>query len=330
MRFCKFCGAPLPGAGESQPAPPPPERRAAVTARPGYAQAAQPVADGPPAPYGAPHPPAASAVTSDPDRYPRRPDSLRSPVDSGQQRLDGAQQQPPVGAKTGLYVPFASASSPHSGRLVVVGSDGQEGPSFPLTGDQVDIGRSEGTVVLPDDRYMSPRHARLVRIGGRWHVRDLQSTNGVLYRISKPHELADGDLLLVGVEVLRFELVMEAELALGTAIQHGTFVFGSPALPRAARLVQRTVEGVARDVYHLHRIETVIGRESGDIVFTDDPYMSRRHAMVRRTKDAGKVTLVDLNSSNGTFVAIRGDMALEDGDAIRVGQHLFRVELAPR
>jgi pSer/pThr/pTyr-binding forkhead associated (FHA) protein len=147
-------------------------------------------------------------------------------------------------------------------------------------------------------------------------------------RIDKPHELLDGDLLLLGVEVLRFDLVMDAELGLGPAVQHGTYVFGSPALPRPARLLQRTVEGVARDVYHLHRPETVIGRESGDIVFTDDPYMSRRHALIRRTPAPSTFTLVDLESSNGTFVAIRGDRALKDGDSIRVGQHLFRVELA--
>jgi pSer/pThr/pTyr-binding forkhead associated (FHA) protein len=211
----------------------------------------------------------------------------------------------------------------------VVGGDGQEGPSFPLVGDQIDIGRSEGSVVLPDDKYMSPRHARILRVNGNWQLRDLDSTNRIFFRLREPHELVDGDLLLLGVEVLRFELAMDAELGLGPAVQHGTLVFGSPALPRPARLVQRTVEGVARDVYHLHRLETVIGRESGDIVFTDDPYMSRRHATIRRSTASGSMTLVDLNSSNGTFVAIRGDCVLQDGDSIRVGQHLFRVELAP-
>lgn len=230
---------------------------------------------------------------------------------------------------TGQYVPFTGVTSLVSGRLVMMGADGQEGPSFALTGDQIDIGRSEGAIVLADDQYMSARHARLIRRQGRWHLRDLESTNGVYIRLRSPHELCDGDLLLLGVEVLRFELVADAEAGLGPAIQHGTHVFGSPALPRPARLVQRTVEGVGRDVYHLHRRETVIGRESGDIVFTDDPYMSRRHASIRRASNTGRFTFVDLNSSNGSFVAIRGDCVLQDGDSIRVGQHLFRVELAP-
>jgi len=37
--------------------------------------------------------------------------------------------------------------------------------------------------------------------------------------------------------------------------------------------------------------------------------------------------LSDLSSSNGTYLAIRDDVRLADGDFIRLGQHLFRVDL---
>ena len=107
-------------------------------------------------------------------------------------------------------------------------------------------------------------------------LRDLDSTNHVYVRLRKPHPLRDGDLLLLGLEVLQFQTVSDGERGLGHAIQHGTFLFGSPATPRRARLCQRTVEGVIRDVYHLFRDETIIGREVGDIVFTADPFLSRR------------------------------------------------------
>ena len=101
-----------------------------------------------------------------------------------------------------------------------------------------------------------------------------------------------------------------------------------PSTPRRARLCQRTVEGVTRDVYHLFRDETVIGRETGDIVFTADPFLSRRHAAIRRSPMTGEFTITDLDSSNGTYVAIRGDTTLANGDFVRIGQHLFRVDLA--
>lgn len=333
MRFCKFCGAPLPTAPEKRDPVPSlsAERYAEIKDR--NEEPPPPTQRGLASDYGSPssprprvsQPQAPESIGST-ERSRTRPASTRSPTETRDEVLTG---EPTVGTKTGQFVPFSGSSSLPAGRLVVVGGDGQEGSSFPLVGDQVDIGRSEGSVVLADDKYMSPRHARLMRVDGAWHLRDLESTNGVFFRIRDPHVLVDGDVLLLGVEVLRFELVMDAELGLGPAVQHGTLVFGSPALPRPARLVQRTVEGVARDVYHLHRLETVIGRESGDIVFTDDPYMSRRHATIRRSTSSGAMTLVDLNSSNGTFVAIRGDCVLKDGDSIRVGQHLFRMELAP-
>jgi len=197
-----------------------------------------------------------------------------------------------------------------------------------LQGTQSDIGRTEGDIVLDDDYYVSPRHARLVFQADKWFIRDLQSTNGVYRRIWEPHVLKDGDLLLLGLEVLQFETVSDAERGLGHASQHGTLLFGSPSLTRRARLCQRTVEGITRDVHHLFRDETVIGREVGDIVFTADPFLSRRHASIRRAPMSGTFTLTDLDSSNGTFVAIRGDVPLNNGDYLRVGQHLFRVDLA--
>lgn len=223
-------------------------------------------------------------------------------------------------------VPVAT-NQPQKGRLVVIVEDGSEGKSFPLEDRQVDVGRVEGDILLGDDQYVSPRHARFVPEGGRWLVRDLASTNGVYRRIREPHTLKDGDLLLLGLEVLQFETVNDAERGLGHASQHGTLLFGSPSTPRRARLCQRTVEGVVRDVYHLFRDETVIGREVGDIVFTADPFLSRRHAIIRRSSGSGEFAITDLDSSNGTYVAIRSDRTLVNGDHLRIGQHLFRVDL---
>jgi pSer/pThr/pTyr-binding forkhead associated (FHA) protein len=89
----------------------------------------------------------------------------------------------------------------------------------------------------------------------------------------------------------------------------------------------RTVEGVPRDIFYVRRSETVLGRESGDIVFTDDPFLSRRHAIIQHDRENSRFLLIDLSSSNGTFLLIRGDVGLKGGDQFRVGQQLFRVEL---
>jgi pSer/pThr/pTyr-binding forkhead associated (FHA) protein len=209
-----------------------------------------------------------------------------------------------------------------------------------------DIGRSEGSIVLVEDGYISPRHARIALREGSYFLRDLSSTNGVFLRIpfaaggasggddglNSEQPLGDQELFLVGQQVLRFEVVRHAEEGFGVASENGTLLFGTPAAPRYARLTLRTVEGVARDVFHLRKTETIIGRELGDIVFTDDPFLSRRHAAVRVYASASnergphRFTLADLGSSNGTFLQIREEVRLRHGTHFRVGQQLFRFD----
>jgi pSer/pThr/pTyr-binding forkhead associated (FHA) protein len=238
----------------------------------------------------------------------------------------------------------------------VITKDGGEGASYPIY-EQIDVGRTEGDVVVHEDRYLSPRHARILRrkasTGAMELVlRDLGSANGIFLRIGNNAAtgaapgaangaeagaasganpaatvLQDQDLFLVGQQVLKFQIVKDAEEGLGPATHHGTLLFGTPQAPRFARLTLRTVEGVARDVFYLRKPETVLGRESGDIVFTDDPFLSRRHAIIQYDRENKRFLLADLGSSNGTFLQIRGDVGLKDSDQFRVGQQLFRVEL---
>jgi len=80
--------------------------------------------------------------------------------------------------------------------------------------------------------------------------------------------------------------------------------------------------------------ENVIGRDPGVAVRIDAPGVSRRHARI--LAEAGRFTLEDLGSKNGTY--LRGERLspsaeLADGDEFRLGQTLlvFRVlrEVAP-
>ena len=222
---------------------------------------------------------------------------------------------------------FGAEPGAPGARLVTILKDGSEGPSYRLPGPTTDIGRSEGNITLPDDPYLSPRHARIAYRGGRYYVRDLSSVNGVYYKLRDATALSHGDLVLAGQQVLRVEILTEAETSLGPVMHYGVTLFGAPEVQRFARLVQLRTDGVPGDIYHLYRDETVIGRETADVVFSDDAFMSRRHAAFRIDRAQRRVSVRDLGSSNGTLVQFRGEREITEGDLFRIGHHLFRFDV---
>jgi pSer/pThr/pTyr-binding forkhead associated (FHA) protein len=377
MRFCVACGgllaAPPPAQAAPRPARPPIDLSRTVPDPPSFnpallAAAAQPPPAAPSAPVIAPGR-VMDLGTPPPQAFQRLCARCRGACDATSQfcRFCGASladaqafplqpaPNPIAAAPAPAPAVVAPAASTTRARLVLIARDGGEGPSFPL-GESTDIGRSEGNVVIADDRYISPRHARITLRQGAFYLRDLESTNGMYVRIPFPRQrdaaapvavplptagaenqasaeqiLTDQDLFLVGQQVLRFEVVKNAEEGFGVASENGTLLFGTPAAPRYARLSQRTVEGVVRDVFHVRKAETVIGREQGDIVFNDDPFLSRRHCVLRVSgggSDQGprSFTLADLGSSNGTFLQVREEVRLRHGDHFRIGQQLFRFD----
>src|SRR5260370_23782875 len=66
------------------------------------------------------------------------------------------------------------------------------------------FGRSEADIRFPDDQFLSPLHSNLSWEEGRLEVRDLGSRNGTWVFLEAPYRLTDGDLILIGSQVLRF------------------------------------------------------------------------------------------------------------------------------
>jgi pSer/pThr/pTyr-binding forkhead associated (FHA) protein/ribosomal protein L40E len=322
MRFCRECGTALESAAyqASSAAPPRPSARPAASAPSG---AFAPVAVSPPAQ------PAQSALTcarcggaGDPGS--RFCKFCGSPLEAAAQAPVPSRPPAPQGAP-------ASRPAPARGRpraqVVVILRNGSEGRVYPLDGTQTDIGSREGEILLNDDPFLSARHARIEVKGDNYVLRDLGSINGIYARIKNPVELVDADMILVGQQVLIFKVLTEAERRIGPARQQGVMIFGTPEVRRSAKLVQYTTEGLERDVHYLCREETVLGREQADVVFPDDPFLSRRHAAIAMSKDEQRFTLRDLGSSNGTAVRCRGERVLQAGDQFRLGRHLFRFDL---
>lgn len=208
-------------------------------------------------------------------------------------------------------------------QLVAINEDGSDGIQIPLRYTETIIGRS-GDTRFPTDAFLSPKHSRLLVEDGKLFIEDLFSLNGTYVRIRDEVRLNPGDCFLMGRQVLRFER-FEQTITPKARSADGTRYMGSPPPGGQYKILQVGIGGVYQNVYCLPESGAVLGREKGDIVFPRDRFMSSRHAQIY-PRDDGHYYLVDLNSSNGTWVKIWDRYQLEDGDLIFLGQQLFRVE----
>jgi pSer/pThr/pTyr-binding forkhead associated (FHA) protein len=209
-------------------------------------------------------------------------------------------------------------------RLVQINGDGSDGHVHQLGAGPVDIGRTSGNLVFDDDPFLASRHARIAATAEGHLLTPLEKRNGVYRRLRGPAEVKAGDRILIGTQLLMFEVPPDLERAAGACSENGLVVFGSRTRPSWGRLLQLTPAGVPRDVYHLGRTEVIVGRDKSDVVFSDDELVSGRHAKL--TVQRGRILLEDLSSLNGTFLSVREPQVLVSGDVIRMGNEVLRFE----
>jgi predicted component of type VI protein secretion system len=209
-------------------------------------------------------------------------------------------------------------------RLALLGDSGEVLAQYTLDRGEAVIGRGDADIRFESDTFMSPVHTRLeVRDGKLW-MRDLGSRNGSWAFIDGPTKLTDGDLILVGSQLLRFRRLgypgpnppeADSTRRMGSTV---------PTVDIAV-IEQLRADGSCRDVYHLSPARTVaIGREAGDWVFPYDPTMSGRHAEIR--SEDSEFFVHDTNSRNGVAMAVRGERALGRGHRLLIGDQILRVE----
>jgi pSer/pThr/pTyr-binding forkhead associated (FHA) protein len=214
--------------------------------------------------------------------------------------------------------------SPWDIRLIAINEDGSDGLEIPLDYMKTVVGRT-GDTRFPTDAFLSPKHAALTIDHGSLGIEDLYSLNGTFIKLADEIPLTPGDVFLMGRQVLRFEK-FEQTITPKARASDGTRYMGSPPPGGQYKLLQVGIGGVIQNVYCIPESGAVLGREKGDIIFPRDKFMSGRHAEIYPRED-GTYCLVDLNSSNGTWIKIWEKTSLKDGDFIFMGQQLFRVEI---
>ncbi|HTS89186.1 MAG TPA: FHA domain-containing protein [Gemmatimonadales bacterium] len=217
-------------------------------------------------------------------------------------------------------------SGPTSPRLALLDRSGQVAQHFPLATAVTTLGRQGADINFPDDDYLSPLHAQFLYLDGILTVRDLGSKNGTWLYLDEPHRLTDGDLVLLGSQILRFRRL--GYPGPRPPEQDQTRRLGS-LTPAAdiANLAQIRADGSPRDIITLSPGRTVrVGREQGEWQFPYDSSMSALHALVR-SEDADFV-LVDAGSRNGVAIAVRGERRVSPNARLLAGDQMLRAELA--
>ena len=203
-------------------------------------------------------------------------------------------------------------------RLVLIREDGTEGGVLVVEGGPETIGRSLGPP-FDSDAYLSPHHAELTATVDGLLIDDLDSLNGVFFKLEGRAELQHRDFFRVGQELLLYEDLPEP-----TPTADGTERMGSPNPAYWGRVsVMVSPERVAA-AYPMNDEGVGIGRENGEITFPDDGYVSGSHCKI--VGDDEGVFLEDLGSSNGTYMRVRKGQLIRSGTMILVGQQLFRVD----
>jgi pSer/pThr/pTyr-binding forkhead associated (FHA) protein len=206
--------------------------------------------------------------------------------------------------------------------LTALRADGSEAGTYRLPdAQQITLGRDTGSI-FAGDSYLSPRHATFTRRGAQLSIKDEDSLNGVYLKL-RPHEpclLEFGDLFRIGQEIIRLE-----ELKGQGRSPDNVERFGSPAKGYIGRLALVIGRDTTGNAFPIPERGVHCGRERGDILFSEDGYVSGLHCSIAKGPD-GRIYLTDIGSSNGTFVRLRHEHTVGATDILLMGQQLFRID----
>jgi two-component system, cell cycle response regulator len=222
--------------------------------------------------------------------------------------------------------------------LVVIYSPepGLLGKRFVLDRAVLRVGRgADNTVVLEGDS-VSRRHARFEKRGNRWHVVDLNSTNGTYLNeqlVVGEQILNNSDRVKIGPAILKFLSGADAEAKYHEEIYRMTIIDGLTQIHNKrylfevmdrectrARRHDRVLSVVMFDIDHFKKINDQFGHLAGD-------YALRELARICQDRIRRDETFARYGGEEFTVVlpetALEGALALAEDLRARTEQHDF-------
>jgi pSer/pThr/pTyr-binding forkhead associated (FHA) protein len=196
-----------------------------------------------------------------------------------------------------------------------------DGRAVPLAGHMC-LGRAGHNDIVLDDSFAAREHAEIEVAGEQVLLRDLGSGNGTFVnevQITDPQLLRDGDRIRIGQTSLVFHQLQ----AMALATEDTATLLWETKEP----LWLVRADGQRFAVTHSLRL----GRASDNDLVLDDRSVSHYHARIDLV--AGRPTVVDLESSNGTWVngqRISAPQPLQHGDRLQLGGSLFTFQVEGR
>ncbi|MDJ0839373.1 MAG: FHA domain-containing protein [Acidobacteriota bacterium] len=187
---------------------------------------------------------------------------------------------------------------------------------FPMTGDVIRIGRKEGIEVELKGNGISRLHAQIRRCDEGWELIDLKSTNGtyVNRKMVKSKILTHSDFIQIGDAELLYETEAGTDRDIPQAYSEDMsfYLIG----------LTDTMDG---KTFPLEKETITIGRLDDNDIVISSKSISGYHAEVKI--DHGSYFLIDLNSTNGTFLNGRKveQTEIRAGDIIRINNFNFKV-----
>ena len=204
-----------------------------------------------------------------------------------------------------------------------VNDDGTLGEQIKLKPGENIIGQ-QNSPALAADRFVSPMHARIVCNRDRATIEDYGSLNGVFMRISgESVQLSDGDAFRLGGELLCYSSGHSNQNLFARKDDEETEFLGGPE-PECWGYLRVILGPFSEgDVYRLNTPDFIIGRKQGNVLFSQDGFVSGTHCKISHN-DKGTF-LSDLNSSNGTFIKLNETVTVKTETFLLLGNQLLRL-----